>query len=64
MKVIVDRDLCEGYGTCAVVAPELFRLDEWGFAEVVGEGDVAAEHEDAARRALHECPMNAISHAD
>ena len=64
MRVIVDSDLCEGYGTCAVVAPELFRLDEWGFAEVVGEGEVAAEYEDAAGRALHECPMNAISVAD
>lgn len=60
MRVRVDADLCEGYGTCVNIAPDLFKLDEWGYAFVEGEGDVPKEREEDARRAVIECPMHAI----
>ena len=28
MRVVVDRDLCEGNGKCEAVAPEVFRVGE------------------------------------
>ena len=30
MRVIVDRDLCEGQGFCEQLAPEVFQLDDAG----------------------------------
>jgi ferredoxin len=60
MKASVDRDRCEGYGTCADILPSVFLLDEWGYA-YTDENHVIAEAEvDVARRAALECPMNAI----
>jgi ferredoxin len=64
VKVQVDLNLCQGYGTCAALAPEVFVLDEWGYATVTHDGVVAPENEDAARRALLECPMAAIVTVD
>jgi ferredoxin len=60
VKIRVDDAVCEGYGTCAVHAPDLFVLDEWGYASVAGDGSVPAELEDNAKRAIADCPMNAI----
>jgi ferredoxin len=64
VKVRVNQDLCEGYGTCVEDAPEVFQLDDWGYAVALNEGVVAAEHEAGARRAALDCPMNAIAIED
>jgi ferredoxin len=64
MRVRVDSSRCEGYGTCSAILPELFKLDEWGIAYVEGDGTVPPQHEDAARRAVFECPMSALSFED
>jgi ferredoxin len=61
MKVSIDRDRCEGYGTCASILPELFRLDDWGTAMVENGGQVPDGMEGEARRAVFECPMSAIT---
>jgi ferredoxin len=61
MKLHVDAAKCEGYGTCASIAPDLFTLDEWGYAEPTGDGTVDAGRQDAARQAAAECPMHAIA---
>lgn len=60
MKAIVDATKCEAYGVCAEKCPEVFVLDEWGYASVVGDGDVAAGEEENARAAAAACPENAI----
>lgn len=61
MKIKLDRTKCDGFGFCAKWAPETFDLDEWGYASLTGAaGNVAPEHEDGARRALMDCPSNAI----
>ncbi len=64
MRVSVDKSVCEGYGTCAQIFPELFRLDEWGYADVEGDGTVPEGKRDLALRAVHDCPMNAISYEE
>jgi ferredoxin len=64
MRVHVESDRCEGYGTCAAIVPELFLLDEWGYAYVAGDGEVPAARADAAREAVASCPMHAIMSDD
>lgn len=58
-RATVDRRKCSGYGICADLCPEVFKLDEEGFAYV--DGPVLREHLDAAREAEYECPEEAIT---
>jgi ferredoxin len=61
MKAHVDPVACDGFGTCAQILPEVFVLDEWGYASTPADGVVPADQEAAAREAVHKCPANAIS---
>ena len=63
MKVKVKQALCEGFGTCAKHAPEVFLLDEWGYASAAGDGSVPPGAEDRVRRAIVDCPVHAIVEA-
>jgi ferredoxin len=60
MKVKLDRTVCDGFGICAEHAPERFSIDEWGYASLVGTGEVLPGEEDAVRRAILDCPVHAI----
>ena len=64
MRAQVDRERCEGFGICADHAPEVFVLDEWGYAAERGEGTVPPESAERARRAAADCPLHAIQLAD
>ncbi len=57
MKVNVDHELCIGCGLCAILAPEVFEMNEDGKANA---NTVASEQEDAATTALEQCPVTAI----
>jgi ferredoxin len=59
-KLKVNPILCDGYGQCAELLPELIRLDEWGYP-IVPKDDVARRLEPAARRAVRMCPRLALS---
>jgi ferredoxin len=63
MRVYVDADKCEGFGTCNAVLPEVFHLDEWGYAYVVSDGDgrVSTDHKSSAHEAEALCPAQAIT---
>jgi ferredoxin len=61
MRVSVDQDICAGYGTCVEVAPDLFELDDWGYAVAIGDGEVVDGRQEIAREAALQCPMNAIT---
>jgi ferredoxin len=63
IKVHVDTTKCEGYGMCAQDLPEVFKLDEWGYAYVEADGEVPPTKEDLARRAVLDCPMDAITYS-
>jgi ferredoxin len=64
MKVHVDSTKCSAYGACAEACPSVFSLDEWGYAQVAGDGTVPPEHEESARAAVARCPERAISAED
>ena len=51
MRVEVNTDLCQGHNRCYALAPELFDVDDYGTAVVIGDGTGAPELEDKARRA-------------
>ena len=60
MKVIIDTAKCAGHARCNAVAPEVYDLDDAGYA-LPYEGDVPPELEDKAREGLEACPERAIS---
>lgn len=61
MKVHVDPDKCQGHNRCYAIAPELFDVDDYGYATEVGDGTVAAGLQDKARLAAENCPEFAIT---
>jgi ferredoxin len=60
MKIKLDRTVCDGFGLCAKHAPEYFSLDDWGYASLVGNGEVPEQDHDAVMRAIFDCPVHAI----
>jgi ferredoxin len=56
----VNPILCDGYGQCAELLPELIELDEWGYP-IVSDEPIAASLEAHARRAVAMCPRLALS---
>jgi ferredoxin len=61
MRVAVNSDLCQGHNRCYALAPELFDVDDYGNAIVLGDGSVSADLEEKARLAVANCPEYAIS---
>jgi len=61
MRVAVDSELCQGHNRCYALAPELFDVDDYGNAVVIGDGSVPPELEEQARLALANCPEYAIT---
>lgn len=60
MRVHVDQEKCQGHNRCYALAPELFDVDDLGYATEIGDGTVPAELEDKARLAVSNCPEHAI----
>jgi ferredoxin len=61
MRVHVDTDRCQGHNRCYALAPELFDVDDFGQAIVLGDGTVPPELEHKAHLAVANCPEYAIS---
>jgi ferredoxin len=57
----VNPAVCDGFGYCAELAPELIDLDEWGFPIVDGCAPVPGELLGAAQNAVKFCPRRALS---
>ena len=60
MKVRVDPDKCQGHNRCYSLAPELFDVDDYGYATAAGDGTVPAALEGNARLAAANCPEFAV----
>jgi ferredoxin len=60
MKATVDLSRCSGHARCYEVDPDLFQLDDIGYAER-SEFDVPAGDEDKARLGAAVCPERAIT---
>jgi ferredoxin len=61
MKLDWNRDRCVGHAQCAAVAPDLWDVDDDGYAVSKINGDVPAELEAAARASVNACPESAIT---
>ena len=59
MRVAVDDDVCGGHGVCTMLCPEVFVLEDAGYARAT-VGEVPAEQEPAVREAQVRCPTRAI----
>jgi ferredoxin len=55
----VDPILCDGFGQCAELLPELIELDEWGYP-IVSDDEIPASLEPEAQRAVAMCPRLAL----
>jgi ferredoxin len=60
MRVRVDQDRCQGHSRCYGLAPELFDVDDLGYAHALNDGVVPADLEERARLAVVNCPEHAI----
>lgn len=61
MKITLDRAACQGHNRCYLLAPEVFDVDDEGYAVLRIEGDVPADLEEKARLAAENCPEYAIA---
>ena len=57
MKIIIDKNLCIGCGTCVSIAPKTFKLDNEGKAEVL---ELVGDNETTVQEAIDSCPVTAI----
>jgi ferredoxin len=64
MRVHLDVEKCQGHNRCYALAPELFDVDDYGQAVLLGDGSVTPELEDKARLAALNCPEYAITITD
>jgi ferredoxin len=64
VRVHVDSEKCQGHNRCHALAPELFEVDDYGYAHELHDGLVLAELEAQARLAEANCPEHAISISD
>jgi ferredoxin len=62
VKVHVDSERCQGHTLCAMIAPEVFQLDDVdGHSTAIIDGEVPADLAEKAREAARSCPEQAIS---
>jgi ferredoxin len=59
MRVVVDRERCEGHARCWGICPEVFALDDEGHA-VVTLPDIPPDLQARATDAVRNCPERAI----
>ena len=59
MRVVVDRDLCQGHGVCESEAPEVFEVSKAGELTIV-EPSPAADRAEQVARAVRYCPTGAL----
>ena len=60
LRVIVDRGRCCGYGLCAQVCPQVYKLDADGLV-FLDSDRVPAGLEEEAREGAAACPAEAIA---
>jgi ferredoxin len=62
MRLTLDITRCEGHGRCYDLAPNLFRPDTEGHADLIEpEQEVPAADESSALAAVRNCPEHALA---
>lgn len=59
MRIVVDRDLCQGHGVCSSEAPEVFDVPKNGQVNVVQESP-GEELRAKVELAVTYCPTHAL----
>lgn len=57
-KIVIDRKACIGAGTCVIIAPKAFELDEEGIAVMLSS--YSNHTDDELLQAAQSCPTQAI----
>ena len=60
VRIVVDRDLCQGHAACEGEAPEVFSVSKQGDLTIV-QPEPPEELWDAVRLAVKYCPTHALS---
>lgn len=58
LKIIVDREKCQGIGACVGAAPDVFEIDNDSKAVVI---DAEGADKDTILLAAEACPLEAIA---
>ncbi len=59
LKVVVNKPACCGYGVCAEICPEVFKLDENGI--VLVENEIIPDGlEERAKEGAEACPQSVL----
>lgn len=61
MRIVLDRERCQGHGRCYALAPDLFDADDEGYAVLLATGELTPEQVAAAQLAADNCPEYAIT---
>ncbi len=61
MRVHLDAGTCQGHSRCYSLAPEVFDVDEVGFAILTTDDELPVEIVHRVRLAAANCPEYAIS---
>jgi ferredoxin len=59
MKVVVDRDLCQGHGVCESEAPAVFTVSKKNVVEVLDQSP-SEELRSQVEAAVKFCPTHAL----
>jgi ferredoxin len=60
VKIVVDRELCQGHAMCEVEAPRIFSVPKVGTVTVISESPPLDQLE-AVQLAVQYCPTHALS---
>jgi ferredoxin len=60
MRIVVDRDLCDGHGMCEAMAHEYFELDDDDQLVILDETPPESER-DKVHAAVQSCPALALT---
>ena len=55
----VDIVACDGVGICAHLAPDVVRVDTWGFP-ILADGSLTSAQQRQALAAVRACPRRAL----
>ncbi len=57
-KIVINKNMCIGCGTCSFIAPKTFKLGKGGKAEIISQ---TGDSDKKIKEAIESCPVNAIS---
>lgn len=60
MRIVADKDRCEGLGMCEAMKPEFFEVGEDGAVVVLDEQPDEA-HRTELQAAVDSCPVSALA---